>query len=177
MAIKKWYSVQTAAGAEEKVKYILEQIKLTDAVLAEKIGQVLVPTHVEVVVKNGHREEKTVHSFPGYVLVELDMDDNLWHLVKTLPNVAKFVGPSNKPSRLADRDVQKLLNMTIERPKYRTNIATGDDVKVVSGPFLDFIGKVVEIHPDRGRLKVLLTIFGRETPVELEFGQAEKVIS
>lgn len=176
MATKKWYSVQTAAGAEEKVRDILEQIKL-DATLSDKIGQVLVPTHVEVVVKSGHREEKTVHSFPGYVLVELDIDDNLWHLIKTLPNVAKFVGPSNRPSRLSDKDVQKLLNMTVERPKYRTNISIGDDVKVITGPFIDFIGKVVEIHPDRGRLKVLLSIFGRETPVELEFGQAEKVIS
>jgi transcriptional antiterminator NusG len=175
---KKWYVIHTYSGYENKVKANLER-RIHSMNMAEKIFRVLVPMEDEVEFKDGKRKITPKKVFPGYVLVEMDMDDASWYVVRNTSGVTGFVGSpgsGEKPVPLQDKEVKTILKqMGIETPKLKIDFAKGDRVKVTSGPFFDFTGIVDEIQPEKEKVRALISIFGRETPVELEFYQIEKV--
>jgi transcription termination/antitermination protein NusG len=175
---KNWFVVHTYSGYENKVKANLER-RIHSMNMAEKIFRVLVPMEDEVEFKDGKRKITPKKVFPGYVLVEMVMDDQSWYVVRNTQGVTGFVGspgPGEKPLPLQEKEVKTILKqMGIETPKLKIDFAKGDRVKVTSGPFFDFTGIVDEIQPEKEKLRALISIFGRETPVELEFFQVEKV--
>lgn len=176
---KKWYFIHTYSGFERKVKESLES-RVKAFGLEEKIGQVVIPTETVVEVRGGKKIETSRMFYPGYVLVELDMDDNVWHIVKNTPRVTDFVGGSGgTPVPLTDAEVDQIFNRTAptpgERAKPKLKFEHGEVVKIVDGPFSNFNGAVEEVNLDRNTLKVMVTIFGRATPVELDFLQVEKL--
>ncbi len=174
---KKWYAIQTYSGHENRVKHNLEQ-RTKSFHLEDKIFSVVVPHYTEVSTVEGKRVEKTVQAFPGYVLIEMDFNEDVWHVVRNTPGVTKFVGSANRPVAMSDEEVRRIMHPgAMERQRYRTDISVGQQVKVTSGPFQDFAGKVIDVSLERGKLKVLVSIFGRETPVELDFSQAEKIVA
>lgn len=170
---KKWYAVHTYSGYEEKVKQTLEK-KVEEKGLKDKIGNILIPTE-KVIERRGKKKKETEKRFyPGYILVEMELDDETWHLVKSTPRVTGFVG-GTKPVPLSDEEVSVIVQQLQKGPmRVRTQYVTGDEVKIIDGPFSGFVGKVDEVDIDHGRLKVTVKIFGRETPVELNFSQVEK---
>jgi transcriptional antiterminator NusG len=172
---KRWYVIHTYSGYEEKVKRNLEQrIKLMDS--AEEIGQVIVPTEEEVEVRSGQKKTVTKKILPSYVLVNMKMSDNSWNIVRNTPGVTGFVGSGNKPVPLRNDEVSQIIKqMESEAPKVKVGFKQGQSVRVIDGPFTDFVGVVDEIVGSKGKVKVLLTLFGRETPVELDFLQVEKL--
>ncbi len=172
---KRWFVVHTYSGYEERVKRNLEQrIKLMDS--AEEIAQVIVPTEEEVEVRSGQKKTVTKKILPSYVLVQMKMSDQSWNIVRNTPGVTGFVGSGNKPVPLRDEEVSQILKqMQAEAPKVKVGFKQGQSVRVVDGPFTDFVGVVDEIIPGKGKVKVLLSLFGRETPVELDFLQVEKL--
>jgi len=172
---KHWYVVHTYSGYEERVRKNLEQrIKLMDA--AEEIGQIIVPTEEEVEVRSGQKRTVTKKILPGYVLVQMKMSDNSWNIVRNTPGVTGFVGSGSKPVPLREEEVGQILKqMSAEAPKIKVGFKPGQSVRVTDGPFTDFVGVVDEISPGKGKVKVLLSLFGRETPVELDFLQVEKL--
>lgn len=172
---KQWYIIHTYSGYEERVKRNLEQrIKYMDA--GDKVFQVVIPTEDEVEIRGGQRRTVTKKVFPGYVLVQMTMDDESWNVVRNTPGVTGFVGGGNKPAALAVEEVNNILRqMTESTPKVKVGFTKGQSVRVVDGPFIDFVGVVDEISLAKGKVKVLLTLFGRETPVELDFLQVEKL--
>ena len=174
---KKWYIIHTYSGFENKVS---ESLKTrADAFgFADKIGQVLIPTEEVVELRNGKKVTSKRLVYPGYVLVEMEMSDQLWHEVKNTPRVTGFVGGGNSPVPLSADEVNQILyrqQSSAERPRPKMTFEKNDSVRIVDGPFANFSGKVDEINPERGTLRVMVTIFGRATPVELEFLQVEKV--
>ena len=175
---RNWFVIHTNSGYENKVKANLER-RIHSMNMAEKIFRVLVPMEDEVEFKDGKRKITPKKVFPGYVLVEMIMDDQSWYVVRNTQGVTGFVGspgPGEKPVPLQEKEVKTILKqMGIEAPKLKIDFAKGDRVKVTSGPFFDFTGVVDEIQPEKERLRALISIFGRETPVELEFFQVEKV--
>jgi transcriptional antiterminator NusG len=175
---RNWFVVHTYSGYENKVKANLER-RIHSMGMADKIFRVLVPMEDEVEFKDGKRKITPKKVFPGYVLVEMIMDDQSWYVVRNTQGVTGFVGspgPGEKPVPLQDKEVKTILKqMGIEAPKLKIDFKKGDRVKVTSGPFFDFTGVVDEIAPEKERLRALISIFGRETPVELEFFQVEKV--
>src|SRR5665213_783905 len=175
---KHWFVVHTYSGYENKVKANLER-RIHSMAMQDKIFRVLVPMEDEVEFKNSKRKITTKKVFPGYVLVEMTMDDQSWYVVRNTQGVTGFVGspgPGEKPVPLQEKEVKTILKqMGIEAPKLKIDFKKGDRVKVTSGPFFDFTGVVDEIAPEKERLRALISIFGRETPVELEFFQVEKV--
>ena len=175
---RNWFVVHTYSGYENKVKANLER-RIHSMGMQEKIFRVLVPMEDEVEFKDGKRKITPKKVFPGYVLVEMIMDDQSWYVVRNTQGVTGFVGspgPGEKPVPLQDKEVKTILKqMGIEAPKLKIDFKKGDRVKVTSGPFFDFTGVVDEIAPEKERLRALISIFGRETPVELEFFQVEKV--
>jgi len=175
---RSWFVVHTYSGYENKVKANLER-RIHSMGMQEKIFRVLVPMEDEVEFKDGKRKITPKKVFPGYVLVEMIMDDQSWYVVRNTQGVTGFVGspgPGEKPVPLQDKEVKTILKqMGIEAPKLKIDFKKGDRVKVTSGPFFDFTGIVDEIAPEKERLRALISIFGRETPVELEFFQVEKV--
>jgi len=175
---RKWYVIHTYSGYENKVKANLER-RIKSMNMQEFVYRVLVPTDKEVEFKDGKRKEVEKKVYPGYVLVEMKMTDQSWYVVRNTQGVTGFVGSpgsGEKPLALADKEVKTILKqMGIETPKLKIDFAKGDRVKVTSGPFFDFTGTVDEIDPQKERLRALISIFGRETPVELEFYQVEKV--
>jgi len=172
---KRWYIVHTYSGYEEKVKRSLEQrIKTMDA--EDKIFQVVIPTEDEIEIRGGQRRTVTKKIFPGYVLVEMKMDDESWQVVRNTPGVTGFVGGGNKPTPLAEDEVKAILRqMEDGSPQVKVGFRKGENVRVVDGPFSDFIGTVDEINIGKGKVKVLLSLFGRETSVELDFLQVERL--
>jgi transcriptional antiterminator NusG len=172
---KRWYIVHTYSGYEEKVKRSLEQrIKTMDA--EDKIFQVVIPTEDEIEIRGGQRRTVTKKIFPGYVLVEMKMDDESWQVVRNTPGVTGFVGGGNKPTPLAEDEVKAILRqMQDGSPQVKVGFRKGENVRVVDGPFTDFIGTVDEINIGKGKVKVLLSLFGRETSVELDFLQVERL--
>ena len=172
---KRWYIVHTYSGYEEKVKRSLEQrIKTMDA--EDKIFQVVIPTEDEIEIRGGQRRTVTKKIFPGYVLVEMKMDDESWQVVRNTPGVTGFVGGGNKPTPLAEDEVKAILRqMQDGSPQVKVGFRKGENVRVVDGPFSDFIGTVDEINIGKGKVKVLLSLFGRETSVELDFLQVERL--
>src|SRR5580704_7494743 len=175
---RNWFVVHTYSGYENKVKANLER-RIHSMGMADKIFRVLVPMEDEVEFKDGKRKITPKKVFPGYVLVEMIMDDQSWYVVRNTQGVTGFVGspgPGEKTVPLQDKEVKTILKqMGIEAPKLKIDFKKGDRVKVTSGPFFDFTGVVDEIAPEKERLRALISIFGRETPVELEFFQVEKV--
>jgi len=172
---KKWYVIHTYSGYENKVKANLEK-RIESMNMGDKIFRILVPMEDEVEVKNGKRKITKRKVFPGYVLVEMIMTDNSWYVVRNTTGVTGFVGTGSKPVPLRDFEVKALLKqMGVEEPKNKIDFVLGENVRVNTGPFENFLGTIEEIYPDKGKVKVLLSMFGRETPVELEFTQVEKV--
>jgi len=175
---KKWYVIHTYSGYENKVKANLER-RIHSMNMQDKIFRVLVPMEDEVEFKDGKRKITPKKVFPGYVLVEMDMDDASWYVVRNTSGVTGFVGSpgsGEKPIPLQDKEVKTILKqMGIETPKLKIDFKKGDRVKVTSGPFFDFTGLIDEIQPEKEKVRALISIFGRETPVELEFYQIEKV--
>ena len=175
---KKWYVIHTYSGYENKVKANLER-RIHSMAMQDKIFRVLVPMEDEVEFKDGKRKITPKKVFPGYVLVEMDMDDASWYVVRNTSGVTGFVGSpgsGEKPVPLQDKEVKTILKqMGIETPKLKIDFAKGDRIKVTSGPFFDFTGIVDDIQPEKEKVRALISIFGRETPVELEFYQIEKV--
>ena len=176
----KWYIIHSYSGFERKVKESIEARVRADDRLGGKIGRVLIPTESVTEVRNGKKYTSERMFYPGYVLVEMDMDDNVWHVVKSTPRVTGFVGTGQQPTPLSEEEVQQIVYRVAdsrEKPKLKVKFGKNESVRITEGPFASFTGMVDEVNEDRETLKVMVTIFGRSTPVELEFGQVEKVIT
>lgn len=172
-----WYVVHTHSGFEARVKLGLEE-RIRNAKLQEKFGRIIVPQEKVVELVKGEKKTSTRKFFPGYMLIQLDLNDETWHLVKNTPKVTGFVGDMHNPVPLTPQEVQNLFEQMeggAQRPRAKVQYEVGDSVKIVDGPFADFNGSVDEVKPDKGKLRVLISIFGRNTPVELDFVQVEKV--
>jgi len=172
---KQWLVVHTYSGYDERVKKILEQrIKFMDT--ENEIFQVVIPTEEEIEVRSGQRHSVTKKILPGYVLIQMRMSDQSWNIVRNTPGVTGFVGSGNKPASLPEEEVNRILKqMTTEAPRVKVGFRQGQSIRVIDGPFIDFMGVVDDINEKRGKVKVLLSLFGRETPVELDFLQVEKL--
>lgn len=172
---QKWYVVHTYSGYENKVKTNLEK-RVESMEMQEKIFRVLVPTEEEIENKDGKKKIVKRKTFPGYVLVEMIMADDSWYVVRNTPGVTGFVGSGTKPIPLMPDEVKQVLGIAGEpqEAKAKIDVEIGQHVKVTAGPFKDFIGKVEEIIPDRGKVKVTVNMFGRDTPVELDFTQIDE---
>ncbi len=170
----KWYVIHTYSGYENKVKTNLEH-RIQSMDVAHKIFRVVVPTEEEVEIKNGQRRTVQKKIFPGYVLVEMLLDDESWFVVRNTPGVTSFVGHGNNPTPLPDTEVQAILRqMREEKPQVRITYHKGDRVKIIDGPFAEFLGTIDTVDDEKTKLRVLVSMFGRETPVELDFLQVEK---
>jgi transcriptional antiterminator NusG len=171
---KNWYVVHTYSGYEEKVKLSIEE-KVEKKDLKEKITRILIPTEKVIELRAGKKRESDKKFYPGYVLVEMDLDDETWHLVRSTPRVTGFVG-GTKPVPIPEEEVEIILQQ-LERgpaPQVKTQFQKAENVRIIDGPFTNFVGYVDEVDMDHGRLKVMVSIFGRQTPVELHFFQVEK---
>ncbi len=172
---RKWYVIHTYSGYENKVKANLEH-RIESMGVRDKIFQVVIPTEEEIEIKDGQRRTVQRKVFPGYVLVEMIMDDDSWYVVRNTPGVTGFVGAGTRPTPLDDSEVKRILKqMKMEAPKVKVTFSRGERVKVVDGPFTDFIGVVDDINPEKGKVRVLVSFFGRETPVELDFLQVARI--
>ena len=171
-----WYIVQAYSGFEKKVVDSIKE-ELKKHKLLDNLGEVLVPTHQITEVKKGKRTKKEKKYFPGYVLAKLDLNDQVYHLIKSIKKVSGFLGPQGKPSPISDDEVSKIVgNMeeSIANPASSISFSVGEQVRVCDGPFASFNGLIEEIDEEKSRLKVSVSIFGRATPVDLEFNQVEK---
>ncbi len=177
MMSKKWYVVHAYSGFEKSVqRALVDRIQRTG--MQDQFGQILVPVEEVVEMKSGQKNISERKFFPGYVLVEMDMTDDTWHLVKNTPKVTGFVGgTATKPTPISEREVQNILHQIqegVEKPRPKVLFEVGEAVRVKDGPFADFHGNVEDVNYDKNKLRVSVTIFGRSTPVELDFGQVEK---
>ena len=171
----RWYVINTYSGHENKVKQNLEH-RVHTMGQERNVRQVVVPTEQVSEMKDGQKVLTEKRTMPGYVLVNMEMTDDAWGLVKNTPGVTGFVGSRNKPIPLSKVEVDRLLHReTAERPRTRAQFSIGESVKVVSGPLADFSGEIAEINEDAAKLKVLVSIFGRETPVEVNYDQVKKI--
>lgn len=172
---KKWYGIHTYSGFENKVRLsLLERIK--NQGLEEQFGEVLIPSETVVELKKGEKRTSSRKFFPGYILVNMDLNDETWHVVKETSKVTGFVG-GNNPVAIPDEEVLKItrrIEEGAEKPRPKVLFEVGETVRVIDGPFLNFSGVVEDVKPDKGKLRVMVSIFGRATPVELEFMQVEK---
>ena len=176
MALR-WYVVHAYSGFEQTVRRSLsERVKRSG--LTEKFGEILVPTEEVVEMREGQKRKSERKFFPGYVLVQMELDDETWHLVKSVPKVMGFIGGTpDKPAPITDKEAEAILQRVqegVEKPKPKVLFEPGEVVRVIHGPFNDFNGVVEEVNYEKNRLRVAVLIFGRSTPVELEFGQVEK---
>ena len=171
---KNWYVVHTYSGSEEKVKHAIED-KADKKNLRDKIAQVLVPTERIIELKGGRKKESDKKFYPGYILVEMELDDESWHLVRKTPRVTGFVGGSN-PVALSQEEVEVILQQMEKghAPQVKTQYQKNETVRITDGPFSNFLGYIEDVDMDHGRLKVMVSIFGRQTPVELNFFQVER---
>lgn len=175
MMSKQWYVVHTYSGYENKVKANLER-RIESMNMEDKIFRILVPMEDEVEIKNGKKKISKKKVFPGYVLVEMIMTDDSWYVVRNTPGVTGFVGSGSKPIPLSEEEAKAIIKqMGIEEPKTRMDITVGENVKVTDGPFENFVGVIEELYPEKGKVKVMVSMFGRETPIELDFSQIEKM--
>ena len=174
---KQWFIVHTYSGFEGKVRDSLRQ--RVDALgMSDVIEDILIPTEEVIEIKEGKKTRSTRKFFPGYVLVKMEMSDTAWHVVKNTPKVTGFVGTGNKPVPLSEAEVDRIVRqvaVAVDKPKPKLEFKTGEAVRINDGPFSNFTGQVEEVNDDRSTLKVMVTIFGRSTPVELEFSQVEKI--
>ena len=182
--LKKWYVLHTYSGYENKVKEMLEE-RVKAYKMEDSFGDILIPTEdVEEIIR-GKKGEKHVkrtskNFFPGYLLIHMDMNNETWHLVRNTPRVTGFIGGKTKPIPIPDDGIDGLIVKIKEgnlRPKVKLNFGKGDDVVIVEGPFSNFNGIVEEVKPEKARLKVLVSIFGRQTPIEIEYSQVKKIDS
>ena len=174
---KKWFIIHTYSGFEHKVQESL-RTRAEAFGFADKIGQILIPTEEVVELRGGKKVTSKRLVYPGYVLVQMEMNDELWHAVKATPRVTGFVGGGTNPVPLSADEVNQILYRqasSAERPRPKMNFEKNENVRIIDGPFANFQGKVDEVNPERNTLRVLVTIFGRATPVELDFLQVEKV--
>jgi transcription termination/antitermination protein NusG len=169
-----WYVIHAYSGHEEKVKKNLEK-RIESMDMHDKILEVFVPMEDEIEIKDGKRRHVQKRIFPGYILVKMVMSDESWYVVRNTPGVTSFVGSGNKPVPLQENELRSILKQVKQEPQIRVEFQLGESVRVVDGPFADFLGKVDEINAEKGKLKVLVNMFGRETPVELDLLQVEKV--
>jgi len=173
--MKRWYVIHTYSGYENKVKTNLEH-RIQSTGMQERIFQVVIPTEDVMEIRGGKKQITQRRVFPGYVLVQMDLDDDSWYVVRNTPGVTGFVGSSAKPTPLSDQEVTNIIEKTTyEKPKPKTEFEEGQSVRVIEGPLADFTGTIAEINVDQNKLKVLVSIFGRETPVELTFNQVAKL--
>ncbi|MCL5090735.1 MAG: transcription termination/antitermination protein NusG [Patescibacteria group bacterium] len=171
----KWYVVHTYSGHEAKVMANLKQ-RVETMKLADRILEVLVPTQEQIQIRSGKKHNVTEKIFPGYILVRMIVDDASWLAVRTTQGVTGFVGVGNKPTPISDDEVKTIQKfMSLEAPKYQSKFSVGEAVKIVDGPFADFLGSIDSIDEEKGKVRVLVSIFGRETPVELDFLQVKKL--
>jgi transcription termination/antitermination protein NusG len=171
----RWYAVNTYSGHENKVKHNLEH-RVTSLGQQRHVRQVVIPMEQISEMKDGQKVQVERRTMPGYVLVNMNLNEDSWSLVKNTPGVTGFVGASNRPVPLSQPEIDRLLHReTAERPRARAQFTIGESVKVVSGPLSDFTGEISEVNEDAARLKVLVSIFGRETPVDVGFDQVKKV--
>ena len=170
-----WYVIHTYSGYEERVKRNLEQrVRFMDS--GDEIFEVVIPTEEEVEIRGGQRRTVAKKMLPGYILVQMRMSDQSWNIVRNTPGVTGFVGSGGKPVPLDNEEVDQIIRqMRAEAPKIKVGFRQGQSVRVIDGPFTDFVGIVDEIGTEKGKVKVLLSLFGRETPVELDFLQVEKL--
>jgi transcriptional antiterminator NusG len=174
---KKWYVVHTQTGHEEKVKLNIEK-RAKEKAMAELIARIFIPTEKVSEVKAGKKKISFRKFFPGYILIEMELTDKLWYLLKSTPGVTGFIGPRARPHALKDEEVKTLLRQTEERkekPTPKVIFEKGEGIRVCYGPFTNFNGIVEEVNPNKGKLKVTVSIFGRGTPVEFEYWQVEKI--
>ena len=170
-----WYIVHTYSGHEYRVAHTLVQ-RVKTMKLTDKILEILIPTQEKIIIKRGKKQTVREKIFPGYLLVKIVLDDDSWLAVRTTPGVTGFVGVGNKPTPLPPQEVETIQKfMTMETPKYKASFSVGEAVKIVEGPFADFLGTIDYIDESKGKVKVLVSIFGRETPVELDFLQVQKI--
>jgi len=172
---KKWYVIHTYSGYENKVKANLEH-RVNSMGMEDKIFRVMVPVEEQVDFKDGKKKITQKKIFPGYVLVEMIINDDSWYVVRNTPGVTGFVGSGNKPTPLRDEEVEEILQqMGAEEGKPKVAYEVGQEVKVISGPFVNFAGVIDEVNPERGKLRVKVSMFGRDTPVELDFDQVQRM--
>jgi len=171
----KWYIVHTYSGHENRVEESLRQ-RVQSLGFQDRIFDIIVPTRNTIKVQGGKKEKVLEKIFPGYVLVKMILDDESWLLVRTTQGITSFVGAGNKPTPISEIEVEAIQKfMNLEQPLYKTAFTKGEAVKIIDGPFTDFLGAIDEIDETKGKLKVLVSIFGRETPVELDFLQVTKL--
>ena len=171
----RWYVINTYSGHENKVKHNIEH-RVTTMEQQSNIRQVIIPTEQVSEMKDGQRVQTEKRTMPGYVLVNMDLNEDTWTVVKGTPGVTGFVGSRDKPLPLSKPEVDRLMHReTAERPRTRAQFSIGESVKVISGPLSDFSGEIAEINEDAAKLKVLVSIFGRETPVEVGYDQVKKI--
>lgn len=173
----KWYIVHTYSGYEQKVKISLEE-RIKSSGKGEYFEKILVPTEKVVELVKGERKTSVRKFYPGYIIVRMVLNDDTWHLVRSTPKVTGFLGGKEQPAPLSDEEAQEIINRMTEgilkpRPKYE--LEKGDEVRVIDGPFSNFNGIVDEVNPEKGKVRVLVSIFGRSTPVELEFVQVSRI--
>jgi transcriptional antiterminator NusG len=169
-----WYVLHTYSGYENKVKKSIES-RVESLDLGQRVYEIVVPTQEEIEIRSGQRHTVQRKVFPGYVLVRMELDDETWYALRNTPGVTGFVSINNKPVPLGEREVQAIMTgMTAEAPKVKISFQLGDTVRIVDGPFADFRGEIDEINQEKGKIRVLVSFFGRETPVELDFLQAER---
>jgi transcriptional antiterminator NusG len=174
-AERKWYVIHTYSGLEDRVKTNLDH-RIESMDMKEKIFRVVVPTEREIEIKDGQRRTVPRKVFPGYIMVEMKMDEQSWYVVRNTPGVTGFVGSGTKPVPLDDEEVKAILKqMEAETPRIRVGFKRGQSVRIAEGPFAEFTGMVEEVNPEKGKVRVLLSFFGRETPVELDFLQVREL--
>ena len=173
----KWYVVHTYSGFEKQVVRSLRE-HIRNAGMEDKFGEILLPTEEVVEMKSGQKRTSERKFFPGYVLVQMEMDDDTWHLVKNVPKVSGFIGGSGmKPTPISEKEADAIIRQVqegVEKPKPKFSFSTGEQVRVTDGPFQDFNGTVEDVNYEKNKLRVSVSIFGRMTPVELDFSQVEK---
>ncbi|MDC0449031.1 transcription termination/antitermination protein NusG [bacterium] len=170
-----WYVVHTYSGHENKVAITLKQ-RAEAGGYADRIFKLFVPRQKKIVVSEGKKRSVEERLFPGYLIVLMNMDDDTWHVVRSTPGVTGFVGMGSTPTPLPDSEVRTLMKFTkLDAPKFEAKYSVGDSVKINDGPFRDFLGKVDEVNDEQGKVKVLVSVFGRETPVELDFTQVNRI--
>ncbi len=172
---KKWYVLHTYSGYEDNVSRNLKQ-RIESMGMEDKIFDVMVPKETKIKIKNGKRKTVEERIFPGYVLVEMVVTDDSWYVVRNTPNVTGFIGSGVTPTPISEEEIDNLKKrMGVKEPKYKIDVVVGEAVKIIDGPFKDFDGKISSIDEGRGKIKVLVSMFGRETPVELDFLQIKKI--
>ncbi|MBI4239974.1 transcription termination/antitermination protein NusG [Candidatus Uhrbacteria bacterium] len=172
---RRWYAIHTYSGYEENVVRNLKQ-RIESMDMEDRIFNVLIPTEKKIKIKNGKRKVVVEKIFPGYVLVDMIVTDDSWYVVRNTPNVTGFIGAGTTPTPISDEEIEYLQKrMGMEEPKYKIDLVPNCAVQIIDGPFKNFEGKVTEVDEERGKVKVLVQMFGRETPVELDFLQVKKV--